>query len=182
MRFEVVQAPDWAGIAREFSQTVGGLLVRAAVEMIMDNTDRIKTGKTLSGGPQKKNSRRWRKHKLRVKGHEIPLVFEGDMSDPSQWLINNQPASNYVGAFARREARWPGRARSHALRVFPQFVSVRFPPSRVEVAISVAQLGYDVPFGVTPAVEAIIREVGEVEMRTTVELATFGFRAIFEEA
>lgn len=177
---DIVQMPDWARAAREFDETTTGAVLRAAVLMIIDNTDRMKNRVTLLGGPQKQNSESWADHKRRTRGHDIPLVYGNPdpiLSNPRRWLVNGRPAAQMVAKALRNfrtYARLYGqtkkgfRLRSRGL----QFVVVKLPPERESVASELEAMGYSIPFGM-PA------EVVQVFMREVeTELAKFQVHAV----
>lgn len=178
---DIEQMPDWARAAEEFGDTVTGAVLRAAVLMIVDNTGRMRSRVTLTGGQQRANSESWADHKRRTRGHDIPLVYGAPnpiLSDPRRWLINDRPAADMIArsvvdlqSYGRRygQTRKGYRLRSTGV----EFVVVKLPPEREQIAIALEVEGYDVPFGIPPEMASILRN--EVE----VALNKFRFKATF---
>lgn len=161
MKVSVEIAPDWIFKAKRFSDAVGGLLLRAAIEFIQHNTSMIQQGLTALGTPQKPNSNQRRAKKLKERGHDIPLRWDDVLSDPSEWLINGVPAQQFAGSFGARLGRL-GAARTVSRVSSPvQFIVVQVPVGRDAVVGELELLGYAVPFSMTPQVEATIASVGE---------------------
>lgn len=153
----------------------------AAVSFIMHNTELIHRGLKSDGSKQTANSQRWADYKRRTKGHAVPLRHEDDLSDPTKWLINGKPAASEISKFSAKGRRSAGFAKSWAWRLQPQHASVMLPRNRQVIAVDLLELGYLVPFKVTPEIEAMINEVAVLELRTIDDLAEgYSFKATFK--
>lgn len=171
MTIRVEQAPDWLNIMADLQYTKASLLLFAATTMIMKCALQIRSGLTLEGGAQKKNSDTWEKTKER-RGitPNVPLVFSGDLSDVNKWLINGQPASAFMKGGPGRRVSGGGSAQFHRGYKI-DFVTVRLPRNRDNIAHELQLMGYAVPFGITAEMRADIHRFGEWEIGRHVHTA-----------
>ena len=180
MRIAVTHSPAWEIMMQAWPATVGSILMRAAVTFVLQNTELIHRGLKSDGSKQKENSRRWREYKQRKHGHQIPLRFDDVLSNPANWLINNRKAGEFIGPYSRRAARTPALSKPSVWRTArPEIASVTLPRSRQVIALDLRAMGYDIPFWVSPEIEAIIKYDAYLEIQSTADLLEYGFRARF---